>query len=83
MRTFASKIADAAAGKPILDVACGSGRNAMLLAQRKDERKEIIVEIAGEVEKRREHERRKKVVSGPGPVHSPSFLERRAIARGH
>jgi tellurite methyltransferase len=33
VRRFAAKIAAAAAGKPILDVACGSGRNAMTLAQ--------------------------------------------------
>jgi len=32
VRKFASKIADAAGGAPILDVACGSGRNAMLLS---------------------------------------------------
>jgi SAM-dependent methyltransferase len=31
-RRFASKLADAAAGLPILDVACGSGRNAILLS---------------------------------------------------
>lgn len=33
VRKFASTIADAAAGLPILDVACGSGRNALLLSQ--------------------------------------------------
>jgi len=33
VRRFASKIADAAAGKPIVDVACGSGRNALWLAR--------------------------------------------------
>lgn len=33
VRQFASKIADAAAGKPVVDVACGSGRNAILLSQ--------------------------------------------------
>jgi len=33
VRRFASKIVDAAAAKPILDAACGSGRNAMLLSQ--------------------------------------------------
>jgi SAM-dependent methyltransferase len=33
VRKFASIIAEAAAEKPILDVACGSGRNAMALAQ--------------------------------------------------
>jgi len=33
VRRFASKIADAAAGKAVVDVACGSGRNAVLLAQ--------------------------------------------------
>lgn len=33
VRRFASKIADAAAGKPIIDVVCGSGRNAILLSQ--------------------------------------------------
>ena len=31
VRRFASKIADNAAGVPVLDVACGSGRNAFLL----------------------------------------------------
>lgn len=31
MRRFASKIAGAAAGLPILDVACGSGRNGLFL----------------------------------------------------
>jgi SAM-dependent methyltransferase len=33
VRRFAAKIADAAAGKPVLDVACGSGRNALTLVQ--------------------------------------------------
>ncbi len=33
VRRFAAKIADAAGDKPILDVACGSGRNALPLAQ--------------------------------------------------
>ncbi len=33
VRRFAQKMADAAAGKPVLDVACGSGRNALALAQ--------------------------------------------------
>lgn len=33
IREFASRMANAAAGKPILDVACGSGRNAVFLAQ--------------------------------------------------
>jgi hypothetical protein len=33
MRRFSFKIAVAAAGKPILDVACGSGRNALPLCQ--------------------------------------------------
>jgi SAM-dependent methyltransferase len=33
VRRFASKIADASATKPVLDVACGSGRNAIVLAQ--------------------------------------------------
>lgn len=33
VRRFAAKIADAAAGKPVLDVACGSGRNALILAR--------------------------------------------------
>ena len=33
VRQFAAKIADAALGKPVLDVACGSGRNALVLAQ--------------------------------------------------
>src|SRR5258707_946239 len=33
VRRFASRIADAAEGAPILDVACGSGRNAMLLSE--------------------------------------------------
>jgi SAM-dependent methyltransferase len=32
MRRFASRLADATAGLPILDVACGSGRNAILLS---------------------------------------------------
>lgn len=32
VRRFAPKIAGAALGKPILDVACGSGRNAIFLA---------------------------------------------------
>jgi SAM-dependent methyltransferase len=32
VRRFASKIADFAGDRPILDVACGSGRNAMFLA---------------------------------------------------
>jgi SAM-dependent methyltransferase len=32
VRRFASKIAACAAGKPILDVGCGSGRNAVFLA---------------------------------------------------
>ena len=31
VRRFASRLVDASAGLPILDVACGSGRNAMLL----------------------------------------------------
>ena len=31
VRRFASRLVDAAAGLPILDVACGSGRHAMLL----------------------------------------------------
>jgi SAM-dependent methyltransferase len=33
VRRFAPKIAAAAAGKPVIDVACGSGRNALALAQ--------------------------------------------------
>src|SRR6266446_5265105 len=33
VRRFAEKIAAAAAGKPVIDVACGSGRNALTLAQ--------------------------------------------------
>jgi SAM-dependent methyltransferase len=33
VRRFASRIADAANGAPILDVGCGSGRNAMMLAE--------------------------------------------------
>src|SRR5437660_8876932 len=33
VRRFAAKIADVAAGKPVLDVACGSGRNALALAR--------------------------------------------------
>jgi SAM-dependent methyltransferase len=33
IRKFALRMADAAAGKPILDVACGSGRNAIFLSQ--------------------------------------------------
>jgi len=33
VRQFASKMAEAAAEKPILDVACGSGRNAIFLSQ--------------------------------------------------
>jgi SAM-dependent methyltransferase len=33
VRRFAAKIADAAAAKPVLDIACGSGRNALILAQ--------------------------------------------------
>src|ERR1700686_4454275 len=33
VRGFASRIADAAGSLPILDVACGSGRNAMLLSE--------------------------------------------------
>jgi hypothetical protein len=33
VRRFASKIVDAAASKAIVDVACGSGRNAMLLSE--------------------------------------------------
>jgi SAM-dependent methyltransferase len=33
VRRFAAKIAEASAGLPILDVACGSGRNAVLLVQ--------------------------------------------------
>jgi SAM-dependent methyltransferase len=33
VRRFASKIVNAAAGKPVIDVACGSGRNAILLSQ--------------------------------------------------
>lgn len=33
VRRFAAKIVDAAAGKPVLDVACGSGRNALALSQ--------------------------------------------------
>lgn len=33
VRRFASSIADAANGAPILDVACGSGRNAMIFAE--------------------------------------------------
>ena len=33
VRRFASRIAGASLGKPILDVACGSGRNAMVLSQ--------------------------------------------------
>ena len=33
VRRFASTIADAANGAPILDVACGSGRNAMIFAE--------------------------------------------------
>jgi SAM-dependent methyltransferase len=32
VRMFATKVADASLGKPILDVACGSGRNAIFLA---------------------------------------------------
>jgi hypothetical protein len=32
VRRFATKVADASLGKPILDVACGSGRNAIFLA---------------------------------------------------
>ena len=33
VRRFAAKIAELAAGKPVIDVACGSGRNALTLAQ--------------------------------------------------
>ncbi|MCU1264573.1 MAG: hypothetical protein JWM21_891 [Acidobacteria bacterium] len=33
VRRFASTIADAANGAPIIDVACGSGRNAMIFAE--------------------------------------------------
>jgi SAM-dependent methyltransferase len=33
LRRFASKIVEGAQGAPILDVACGSGRNAIFLAQ--------------------------------------------------
>src|SRR3954451_16653186 len=33
VQRFASKIAEAAGSAPILDVACGSGRNAFLLAE--------------------------------------------------
>ncbi len=33
LRRFASRITDAAQGMPILDVACGAGRNAIFLAQ--------------------------------------------------
>jgi len=33
VRRFGSRLADAAAGMPVLDVACGSGRNAMFLFQ--------------------------------------------------
>ena len=33
VRRFAAKIAEAAGDKPVLDVACGSGRNALALAQ--------------------------------------------------
>jgi SAM-dependent methyltransferase len=33
IRRFATKIADGAGNKPVLDVACGSGRNALVLAQ--------------------------------------------------
>lgn len=33
VRRFGTKVAEAASGKPILDVACGSGRNAILLQQ--------------------------------------------------
>ena len=33
VRRFASRLVDAAAGLPILDVACGSGRHALLLLQ--------------------------------------------------
>ncbi len=33
VRRFASQIATAAEGKPVLDVACGSGRNAMALSE--------------------------------------------------
>ena len=33
VRRYATKIAEAAGGKPVLDVACGSGRNALVLAQ--------------------------------------------------
>jgi len=33
VRRFATQIADLAAGKPVIDVACGSGRNALALAQ--------------------------------------------------
>jgi SAM-dependent methyltransferase len=33
VRRFGSKIANAAAGKPVADVACGSGRNAVLLSR--------------------------------------------------
>jgi len=33
VRRFASAIAEAANGAPILDVACGSGRNAMIFAE--------------------------------------------------
>jgi SAM-dependent methyltransferase len=33
VRKFASRMIDAVAGKPILDVACGSGRNAIFLSQ--------------------------------------------------
>lgn len=34
IRKFCTKVAEAAKGKPILDVACGSGRNAFPLVQR-------------------------------------------------
>src|SRR5208283_2698792 len=33
VRRFGSKIADATASKPVVDVACGSGRNAISLCQ--------------------------------------------------
>jgi len=33
VRRFGSRLADAAAGMPVLDVACGSGRNAIFLFQ--------------------------------------------------
>lgn len=33
LRKFASRMINAARGKPILDVACGSGRNAIFLTQ--------------------------------------------------